>query len=82
MNGAPISAAGKVEIVFYAPGFHTHGVAMSHRMVVLTSKAVRGTGFWVVMAPDNPSVIPPGVYLLFVVVNGVPSEGQWMRIWR
>lgn len=30
--------------------------------------------------PPNPAILPPGPVLLFVVVNGVPSQGQWVTV--
>ena len=31
--------------------------------------------------PGNPSLVPPGYYLLFLVnQNGVPSVGRWLRV--
>ena len=64
-------------MVLSHPGFHTHGQAMGQRMVVM--KAVAGTGISV-GAPSNASVMPMGVYLMFVVQGGVPSEGVWIEL--
>ena len=33
-----------------------------------------------VVTPRDASVMPPGVYLLFVVENGIPSVGSWMQL--
>jgi len=33
-----------------------------------------------VAAPRDASVMPPGVYLFFVVYEGVPSEGMWVKV--
>lgn len=30
--------------------------------------------------PPNPAILVPGPALIFVVVNGVPSTGQWVMI--
>jgi hypothetical protein len=33
-----------------------------------------------VTAPRNASVIPPGVYLLFLVSDGIPSVAEWVAL--
>lgn len=66
-----------VEVVLSAPGFHTHGQAMAQRMVKL---ATTGMGELTVTAPPSRSVMQAGVYLLFVVVDGIPSEGKWVKL--
>lgn len=30
--------------------------------------------------PPNPAILAPGPALIFVVVNGVPSQGQWIVV--
>ncbi len=44
-----------------------------------TPAAVNSTGF-TVAAPRDASVMPPGVCLFFVVYEGVPSEGMWVKV--
>lgn len=85
---------GQVQIALLAPGFHTHGVAMGQRMVMLGFEAsanakideasanaarVNSTKF-TVEGPRDASVMPPGVYLFFVVYEGVPSQGRWVSV--
>ncbi|OMP82062.1 hypothetical protein BK809_0006372 [Diplodia seriata] len=70
----------KVEVVLVSPGFHTHAVAMGQRMVRLDVVEGEGVGAWSAMAPPGPSTAQPGVYLLFVVVDGIPSEGKWVKL--
>ncbi|KAF2753346.1 DUF1929-domain-containing protein [Pseudovirgaria hyperparasitica] len=74
------AAGADVRFVLVRTGFHTHAVGMVQNMVYLS--AVRGTasGAFTVTSVLNGSVMPPGVYLLFVVVNGVPSEGKWVKL--
>lgn len=71
---------GVVEIVLVHPGFHTHAVAMGQRMVVMESWMGKAAGQRVVRAPPGPSTAQPGVYLMFVVVDGIPSEGKWVKL--
>ncbi|KAH7026906.1 glyoxal oxidase N-terminus-domain-containing protein [Macrophomina phaseolina] len=69
-----------VEVVLVNPGFHTHAVAMQQRMIKLERWAGKAQGQRVVRAPPGPSTAQPGVYLLFVVVDGIPSEGKWVKL--
>lgn len=41
--------------------------------------AVGGNAFSVT-APRDPSVMPPGVYMLFVLSGGVPSQAVWVDL--
>ncbi|KAL1640478.1 hypothetical protein SLS58_006978 [Diplodia intermedia] len=70
----------KVEVVLVSPGFHTHAVAMGQRMIRLAVVQGEGVGAWRASAPPGPSTAQPGVYLLFVVVDGIPSEGKWVKL--
>ncbi|KAL9117732.1 MAG: hypothetical protein Q9187_005730 [Circinaria calcarea] len=74
------SVNGKTQVVLSHPGFHTHGVAMGQRMVMMEHTTVANSNSISVTSPGNASVMPPGVYLLFVVNNGVPSEGVWIKL--
>lgn len=69
-----------VQVVLSHPGFHTHGTAMGQRMVVLNATVGAGAGVIDVIGPRDASVMPPGVYLLFVVDEGIPSEGIWVGV--
>ena len=71
---------GTVQVVLSAPGFHTHAVAMGQRMVMLASEAVAYTTTFNVTAPNNGSVMQPGIHLLFLVNDGIPSEGVWVKL--
>ena len=53
---------------------------MGQRMVVMSFVAAGGENAFVVTAPRDASVMPPGVYLVFVVNNGIPSEGVWVEL--
>ncbi|XP_074566479.1 aldehyde oxidase GLOX-like [Curcuma longa] len=72
-----------VEVVAVSPAFQTHSVGMNQRVVVLeTSRTLGHSGGYEteVMTPPSPAVSPPGYYLWFVVHEGVPSKGVWVRI--
>lgn len=75
--------ASKLQIVLYEGGFVTHSVHMGHRMIYLDHHKWRP---WkkkqkisVNMPPDS-NIAPPGAYVIFVVVDGVPSEGQFVMV--
>lgn len=70
-------------VVLYHGGFVTHSVHMGHRMLELDF-----TG-WVagvtaqtltVISPPNNNVAPPGPYVVYVVVDGVPGIGQFVQV--
>ena len=67
-------------------GFVTHGLHMGHRMVVLDHEGGEGQGEenrLQVRMPDanwGNNVLPPGPYVLHVMVDGVPSIGQFVTI--
>lgn len=74
---------GETRVNMLMPPFTTHGISMNQRMLVLKVGSVRETaaGTEVVCAsPATPAVAPPGYYLLFVVNDGVPSKGVWIRL--
>ncbi|KAG7005577.1 hypothetical protein G7Y79_00019g047570 [Physcia stellaris] len=72
---------GITHIVLSSPGFHTHGQAMSQRMVMMQNEASTESGnTFSVIAPRDASVMPPGQFLLFVTNNGIPSEGVWVGL--
>ncbi|GAB7357642.1 hypothetical protein MBLNU459_g0139t1 [Dothideomycetes sp. NU459] len=59
-------------------GFHTHAIDMGSRNVELQSTSSNGTIN--ITAPTNSTVMAPGVYLLFIAADGIPSEGQWIQL--
>lgn len=79
---APVGAQ-NVRLALHYGGFVTHSVHMGHRMVFLD------TAGWVASAtaqtlrvtmPPNGNVAPPGPYVVYVVVDGVPAVGQFVRV--
>ncbi|RDW79929.1 galactose oxidase-like [Coleophoma cylindrospora] len=71
---------GNVQINLLAHGFHTHGVGMGQRMVKMGFKMVANSYEITVHAPRDASIISPGIYMLFVVEDDIPSVGQWISI--
>lgn len=77
-----------VSVTMYAPPFNTHSFSMNQRLLVLdelsSSKNVVGEStstYQVEVAiPNSPILAPPGYYLLFVVHQGVPSQGVWVQL--
>lgn len=77
------AGAQNVKVVLYHGGFVTHSLHMNHRMVVLdtvffvpgsTSQSIQAT------MPPNSNVAPPGPYVVYVVVDGVPGIGQFVSV--
>lgn len=72
-----------VKIALYHGGYVTHSVHMGHRMLFLDN-----TGFapgaahqsLTVTMPPNRNVAPPGPYVVYVVVNGIPGMGQFVQV--
>ena len=79
---APANAQ-KVEVVLYHGGFVTHSIHMGARMMQLdVGRFVPGsmTQNVVITGPPNNNVAPPGPYWVYVVVDGVPSIGQFVSV--
>lgn len=71
-----------IRIVLYHGGFVTHSVHMGHRMVILSHTGYKtgNSQSLTVSMPPNRNIVPPGPYVLYVVVNGVPSVGQFVMV--
>lgn len=78
-----VEGAETVEVVLMHGGFVTHAVHMGQRMVVLENEGfvvgIREQRV-VVTLPDSKGVVPPGPYVCFVVVDGVPGVGQMVMV--
>ncbi len=79
--GVAIAARAAARAVLVAPGAVTHGNDMNQRHVELAvTGAVPGKGINV-RAPADPSLAPPGHYMLFVFdAQGTPSVARWVRL--
>ena len=56
-------------------GYVTHAVHANSRLVYLNSSTSSDGTSMTITAPPNGQVFPPGPGWLFLVVDGVPSEG-------
>ncbi|KAG8927452.1 hypothetical protein FRC01_007464 [Tulasnella sp. 417] len=70
------------KVVLIRTGFSTHAFNMGQRYVQLNSTYVGnddGTAtLHVQQLPPNPAILAPGPAVMYVVVNGVPSMGQFV----
>ncbi|KAI0996633.1 hypothetical protein K3495_g11549 [Podosphaera aphanis] len=77
------AGAQNVKVALYHGGFVTHSIHMGHRMLFLDN-----TGFQpgatkqtiAVRTPPNSNVAPPGPYVVYVVVDGIPTVGQFVQV--
>jgi hypothetical protein len=80
-NAANSSKA--VKVVLHHGGFVTHSVHMGQRMVELDVQgwaAGEAAQTLLVSSPPNHNITPPGPYVLYVVVDGIPSDGQFVQV--
>ena len=72
-----------VRVALYHGGFVTHSVHMNHRMAFLNVEGwVPGSlsQSLVVQMPPDGNVAPPGPYVVYVTVDGVPAVGQFVMV--
>ncbi len=72
-----------VRVALYHGGFVTHSVHMNHRMVFLDNTGFNGgstTQSITVTMPPNSNVAPPGPYVVYVLVDGIPAVGQFVTV--
>ncbi|KAH0373081.1 DUF1929-domain-containing protein, partial [Aureobasidium melanogenum] len=77
------AGAQNVKVSLYHGGFVTHSVHMSHRMLFLDTTGWKDGATQqtlTVTMPPNSNVAPPGPYVVYVVVDGVPSIGQFVQV--
>ncbi|KAH8896611.1 DUF1929-domain-containing protein [Thozetella sp. PMI_491] len=79
---APATAQG-CKVSLYYGGFVTHSLHMGHRMLFLDNTGFKAGAtkqtITVTMPPTN-NVAPPGPYVVYVVVDGVPAIGQFVQV--
>lgn len=77
------AGAQSVKVALYHGGFSTHALHMSHKMLFLdvegwqagsTQQSITVTG------PPSNNVAPPGPYVVYVVVDGVPGLGEFIMV--
>jgi hypothetical protein len=72
-----------VKVALYHGGFITHNTHMGHRMAFLDNtgfKAGTAAQTITVTMPPNGNVAPPGPYVVYVLVDGVPAIGQFVSV--
>ncbi|KAG9560249.1 DUF1929-domain-containing protein, partial [Aureobasidium melanogenum] len=77
------AGAQNVKVSLYHGGFVTHSVHMSHRMLFLDTEGWKDGATQqtlTVTMPPNSNVAPPGPYVVYVVVDGIPSVGQFVQV--
>jgi hypothetical protein len=75
--------ANSVKIALYHGGFVTHSLHMGQRLIYLDAEGFRpGSPHQAlrVTMPPSSGVAPPGPYILYVVVDGIPSVGQFVML--
>ncbi|TNY18275.1 copper radical oxidase [Rhodotorula diobovata] len=72
------------KVTLVRPGFSTHAMNFGQRLVQLNSTYTANDDGSAVLhvsqVPPNPAILVPGPVLLFVVVDGVPSQGVWVTV--
>ena len=77
------AGAKAVTVALYHGGYVTHSVHMNHRMAFLDTKGWRdGVTLQkiAVTMPPNNNVAPPGPYVVYVLVDGIPAVGQFVSV--
>ncbi|MBA0787849.1 hypothetical protein Gotri_025398, partial [Gossypium trilobum] len=71
-----------MSVTMFAPAFNTHSFSMNQRLLILGNDKVTAVGnstYNVEATTPRPgNVAPSGFYLLFVVHQGIPSQGIWV----
>jgi hypothetical protein len=83
-SGSANAAAANTTVVLIRPGWTTHAMNMGQRYVQLNNTYSVNSDNSIVLhtaqAPPNANLLTPGPALLFVVVNGVPSNGTMVSV--
>jgi len=77
------AGAKTVKISLYHGGFVTHSVHMGHRMLFLDNTGFKpgATAQTVTCTmPPSRAIAPAGPYVVYVVVDGVPAMGQFVKV--
>jgi len=81
-TGSTNAAAANTSVVLVRGGFTTHAMNMGQRhMELRTSYTVNDDGSYVMHVAQphpNPNIFQPGPALLFVNINGIPSNGSYV----
>jgi hypothetical protein len=83
-TGAANDAAANTTVVVVRPGWTTHAMNMGQRFLQLnTTYTVQDNGTIVMhtsQMPPNANIFQPGPAMVFVVVNGIPSNGSFVIV--
>ncbi len=79
------TSAQSAKAVLIRGGFSTHALSMGQRYLelqttYLVDTSSGSTTLYVNQLPPNPSLFVPGPAMLFLVVDGVPSEGVFVMV--
>ncbi|KAJ7139027.1 glyoxal oxidase N-terminus-domain-containing protein [Mycena epipterygia] len=78
-SGSGSAAAANTTVTLLRPGWTTHAMNMGQRYLQLNNTYTVNNDssitLHVAQAPPNPNLFQPGPAFIFVVVNGVPSNG-------
>jgi hypothetical protein len=81
------ATAQNTKVVIIRGGFNTHAIGFGQKMLQLESSytidmQTNKTTIHVSQLPGNPgpTLFQPGSAMIFVVVNGVPSEGEFLMV--
>lgn len=77
------ASAKAAKVTLYYGGFVTHSVHMGHRMVYLDTTGFRAgatSQTITVTMPPNKNIAPPGPYVIYVMMDGVPGMGQFVMV--
>lgn len=83
-SGDANAAAANTTVVLIRQGFTTHAMNMGQRMLQLNNTFNVGDDgtltLHVSQVPPNPNLLTPGPAFMYVVVNGIPSNGSYVIV--
>ena len=83
-TGNADDAAGNTTVWVIRPGFSTHAMNMGQRIMQLNNTfTVQSNGTIILhtaQLPPSPNIFQPGPAMLFVTINGIPSNGTLLTV--
>jgi hypothetical protein len=83
-TGNADDAAGNTTVWVIRPGFSTHAMSMGQRIMQLNNTfTVQSNGTIIIhtaQLPPSPNIFQPGPAMLFVTINGIPSNGTFLTV--
>ncbi|KAI3889472.1 hypothetical protein MKW92_023991 [Papaver armeniacum] len=74
----------QVTVTMISPSFTTHSFSMNQRLLHLgggnSLKVANYTYITQVRTPKSSTLAPSGYYILYVIHQGIPSEGTWVHM--